>query len=110
MNYDNKINPVLITYSKPIKIEKTVLTKAGNHYHKEKEELFYCLSGQVSIILQHIDSKKREEIKISASENKIVFIPKMTGHVIVSKAPNTTFLVIASRPSVEGDEFLYKVI
>ena len=83
---------------------------AGNHYHKEKEELFYCLSGQVSIILQHIDSKKREEIKISASENKIVFIPKMTGHVIVSKAPNTTFLVIASRPSVEGDEFLYKVI
>ena len=83
---------------------------AGNHYHKEKTELFTPVIGDFTIILEDIETKEREEITISTKDHPVVYIPKGIAHTVVADSDIAVLLVTASYPGTEGDEFPYKLL
>lgn len=44
----------------------------GNHYHKVKREYVYVLSGRLTLVLQKLESKKRESAEMSAGDLALI--------------------------------------
>jgi mannose-6-phosphate isomerase-like protein (cupin superfamily) len=84
--------------------------KAGNHYHKLKQEIYYALHGQFTIVLEDIATKKREELHLSAGDGQFIYIPAMVAHVVISQTEDDALLVIASHPELSTDEFPHQVV
>ena len=82
---------------------------AGNHYHEQKQELFNAVVGDLIVILEDIGTKEREELKISAKDRTLIYIPTRVAHTIVSDSDTAVLLVTASSPGTENDEFPYKL-
>src|SRR4051794_13315460 len=61
-------------------IELKAGTVRGNHYHKNKEEWVYMMSGQVRLVVEEVDSKKREEVNIKKGD--LVFIRTGVAHAL----------------------------
>lgn len=40
----------------------------GNHYHKVKNEWVYMMSGEVTLIVEDLDSKARESVKLGVGD------------------------------------------
>ena len=84
--------------------------KACNHYHKEKSEIFYALHGELRVVLQDIVTGEREELHLTAGDNRFIYVPSTVAHVVVSETDDDSLLVIASHPEASSDEFAYQVV
>jgi oxalate decarboxylase/phosphoglucose isomerase-like protein (cupin superfamily) len=84
--------------------------KAGNHYHHKKQELFSPIIGKVKIILEDPETKRKEEIIISADEHKIVFVPPKIAHVVIAESNPAILLVIATSAGTVEDEYPYLIL
>jgi dTDP-4-dehydrorhamnose 3,5-epimerase-like enzyme len=51
----------------------------GNHFHRVKEEFVYIISGQVSLVVEEIESKSRASGTLESGD--LVFIPTLIAHV-----------------------------
>lgn len=49
-------------------IELQVGSVRGNHYHKIKNEWVYMMSGEGTLIVEDLESKVRENVKLSGGE------------------------------------------
>jgi dTDP-4-dehydrorhamnose 3,5-epimerase-like enzyme len=76
----------------------------GNHYHKEKEEIFYVFQGKIKASFIDMDTLQKEE-KILEKGDKIRVQPRC-GHLFYG-LENT--LVIEYSPQVYDKEDSYKV-
>ena len=65
--------------------------RRGDHYHKKKEEWFFCVSGELELLLK--TNKKRIKKKISAKEPEIVYVAPGTIHTLVNRNENTSVVV-----------------
>jgi uncharacterized RmlC-like cupin family protein len=52
----------------------------GNHYHKVKQEWVYMMSGEVTLILEDLESKARETTLLTAGD--LVFIQTGVAHAL----------------------------
>lgn len=80
---------------------------AGNHYHKQKAELFIPLQGEFEVFLEDVASKKNEALHMSARENTAVYVKTGVFHKVTSKGAEGVLLVMASNPSQDNDEITY---
>lgn len=83
---------------------------AGNHYHKNKQELFFPIVGRFKVILEDIKSKTREKVELKSTDHEVIFIPTEIAHTVIARADNAVLLVCATYPGVEGDEFSYDLV
>lgn len=84
-------------------------SQAGNHYHREKSELFYPVAGDFEVHLQDTQSRKSETITLRAENHVALYIKPGIVHKVVSKNKDAKLLVVASAPNIEGDEFTHDV-
>lgn len=83
---------------------------AGNHYHKEKQELFYPLAGDFTVFLENINTKEREELPLTTESHQVLYIKQGIAHVVCAKTDSAILLVTASSPGTEEDEYSYKIL
>ncbi len=83
---------------------------AGNHYHKKKREIFFPLAGDFELFLESVQTHEKEKHSLNSLDNVAFFIPTEVAHAIVPKQDSGVFLVLATSPNTEDDEFRHKVI
>jgi len=87
-------------------------TRAG-HYHKKKEEWFCVTSGKIELILEDIDTKRRERILLdSNSKNyEIIHITSTIAHLLKnpSDKERASLLVFSTNPEDPGDTIHYEL-
>lgn len=74
-------------------INSDVKLPRGLHAHKKTQQVIFCISGSIKLILDN--GKKREEIVID-QPNTGVFLDKMIWHEMIDFKRNTILLIIAS--------------
>jgi quercetin dioxygenase-like cupin family protein len=52
----------------------------GNHYHNVKQEWIYMMSGEVTLIVEDLDSKTRESVQLNAGD--LAFIETGVVHAL----------------------------
>jgi oxalate decarboxylase/phosphoglucose isomerase-like protein (cupin superfamily) len=82
---------------------------AANHYHKIKQEIYYALHGELTVILEDVKTKEREELQLKSGDNRFIFVPANIAHVVISKTDDDSLLVIASHHEATTDELPYTV-
>jgi len=88
---------------------------AGNHYHKEKVEMFVCLHGEVQVLLVDVETGEKKELTLSAAvddeHNVGLFIPANVAHTVKNTAEEMSRLAVFANhgPRVEGDDFEYQI-
>lgn len=83
---------------------------AGNHYHLEKQEIYFPLIGDFTVIFENPENKEREEIELKTSEHNAIFVPAGVAHVVRAESEIAILLVTATSPQVDRDEFEYRVL
>lgn len=83
---------------------------AGNHYHEKKQELIYPIAGTLTVALENIESKQKEEISFEAAKHQVVYFPTGIAHAIRAETKNAIFLVVATSAEAEEDVLCYKVL
>lgn len=83
---------------------------AGNHYHLEKQEIYFPIIGDFMVVLEDPKTNKREEIILSSTAHTVIFVPAGIAHVVKSQSDVAILLVTATSPQVDRDEFEYKVL
>jgi mannose-6-phosphate isomerase-like protein (cupin superfamily) len=83
--------------------------KAGNHYHKLKQEIYYALHGEFTVVLEDVVTKEREELQLKAGDNQFIYVPVSVAHVVISQTDDDMLLVTASHPEISTDELPYQV-
>lgn len=70
----------------------------GNHYHKNKAELICCVHGKVNVILFDVKKKKREELVLDSSDEKIkrLLIKPGVAHLFENNFDETAVLIAHS--------------
>jgi len=81
---------------------------AGNHYHKNKQELIFPIMGNFTVLLENIESKEREVISLEVTKHQVIYFPSGIAHAIRAETDRAIFLVIAT--SAEGDVVQYKIL
>lgn len=87
---------------------------AGNHYHKEKVEMFTCLHGEVNVLLADLETGERAEVTLSADleskDNVGLYIPANVAHAVKNQTGAIARLGVFANhgPRVEGDDFEYQ--
>jgi mannose-6-phosphate isomerase-like protein (cupin superfamily) len=76
----------------------------GRHYHKNKVEHFYIISGSLTVLLMDVDSKEKEEILITAG-NRLTIFP-FRAHVFYAREFSQAIEYYAS-PYDPTDDFSY---
>jgi dTDP-4-dehydrorhamnose 3,5-epimerase-like enzyme len=82
---------------------------AGNHYHKEKQEIYVPVDGEFEVHLEDPITKEKEVINLNASDVVALYIKKKVSHKVVSKNDKGVLLVFASSPIKDDDDIEYKV-
>ena len=82
---------------------------AANHFHKKKQELYYALHGEFKIILEDVQTNKREELTLKDGDNRFIHVPANVAHVVISQTTDDALLVIANHPESLDDEFPYEL-
>lgn len=82
---------------------------AGNHYHKKKKEIFVPISGNFELFLKSVITDERERHSLNSLDNVAFYIPTRVAHTIVPSQESGVFLVLATSPNTEDDEFKYVV-
>lgn len=83
---------------------------AGNHYHSGKQEIYFPLIGDFTVVLENPKTKEKEEVSLRAQEHTAVFVPAGVAHAVRSESEAAILLVTATSPQVDSDEFEYKVL
>lgn len=87
----------------PIKSIKTIHVKQkiglGNHYHLNKDEIFYLVKGKGTYTLTAKDSYRRQWIY----EGDCIFVPRGTIHTFLLY-PDSILLEAATEPYEPSDE------
>lgn len=82
--------------------------RRGDHYHKKKEEWFFCVSGELELLLKI--NKKRIKKKISAKEPEIIYVAPGTIHTLVNRKKDVSVVVAyASEELNQKEPDTYKV-
>lgn len=76
----------------------------ANHYHSDKNERATLIEGECKLVLEHVKTKQREELRITAREPTLVTIPPYVAHAYVNtgKTPFTA-IFYGERPHKEGN-------
>lgn len=82
---------------------------AGNHYHHNKQEIFYPIIGDFNVILEDPKTKGREEIELKQEQHQALYVPTEIAHAVIALSNPAVLLVIASYPSSEEEEVTYKL-
>lgn len=85
----------------------------GNHFHKNKQEYFIVVKGKCLIVIEDIDSKKREKLEVADSDKIAVLMEPGKAHAIknVGKEELILLALINEKLDKENpDTFPYKVI
>lgn len=72
----------------------------GQHGHKKLEQVFFCINGKVTFLLD--DGEKKEEIELG-EPNKGLYIGPKVWHNMMNFSKNAIILVIASDYYSEED-------
>lgn len=84
--------------------------KAGNHYHRSKQEIFVPIIGQFKIILEDVNTKVKEEIFLSSTDHQILYIPSQVAHVVIAESEICSLLILATFPNNRSDEVFYQLV
>lgn len=60
-------------------------TLRGNHYHQQKQETVYLISGEMNLALEEVATGTRETIKLAPGD--LVTIPAGVAHAMQPTAP-----------------------
>ncbi len=90
---------------------------AGNHYHKQKKEIFICVEGSLQIFFEDITTREHEEICLSADDVRpttseiALIVPVGVAHAVKNIGTRSaTLLVLATQKAREPeDDFTYIV-
>ncbi|MCK5466691.1 WxcM-like domain-containing protein [Candidatus Parcubacteria bacterium] len=92
-------------------------TIAGNHYHEEKREIFYCPFGQLMIVsLEDPKTTKRKEVllsnKIGSEYIKLIYIKPGIAHSVINTSDQISSLMVFSNIEEHNpeDDFPYEVL
>jgi|GEM_PF-1312007 len=89
---------------------------AGNHYHKEKNEIFTVLSGKVYINLQDVFTRGCiERIVLSAPKEQedtvsMLYVPAGVAHSMACMSDTAIVHILATHPNTNKDEFKFEII
>lgn len=72
----------------------------GLHAHKKTDQVLFCISGSITIIL---DNGKEKEAVTLNKPNMGIYLPRMLWHEMVAFKPGTILLVVASDVYKESD-------
>lgn len=81
-------------------------SKAGDHYHKLKKEIFIPINGDFIVSLIDPKTKENETINLNEKDHLVLYIPSMIAHTVTSKNENSKLLILATS-SNDNDEFSY---
>lgn len=84
---------------------------AGNHYHKEKQEVFACIYGELKIYFENIITKEKKVYLLKAGEPTLLRVESGVAHAVENISKETSHLIVFSigKPKDE-DAFEYKII
>ncbi|MFH2063116.1 MAG: WxcM-like domain-containing protein [bacterium] len=77
---------------------------AGNHWHREKRELFLCLQGELRVSTVDISTGRIERRILTSYPRhgerliRALYIPTGTPHAVRSLTPDSILLVLANQP------------
>lgn len=83
---------------------------AGNHYHTKKQEIYFPVVGQMTVILQNIETKKTEEIILKAEDHRALLVPAGVGHVVRSDTNPAVLLVTTNSATEDSDYFEWQIL
>lgn len=78
---------------------------AGNHFHRKKQELFYPVHGEFTVVLADLESGEREQADMSGAAPFFLHVPVLVAHAVVARSAGACLLVLADAPNATGDEF-----
>jgi len=80
---------------------------AGNHYHREKHEIVYCMHGSCEVMLRRASGTagEIETHTLSANAHNGIYIWLGVVHKVTAKSDGAVILVIANSPNTLEDEF-----
>ncbi len=107
MNYRDDPFNCLHSYLVSINPRKT----RAEHYHKRKEEWLAITSGKIILLLEDVNSKKKERIFLDSNSEdyKIIYIPPLVAHTIKNFGSTKASLVVFSKtPEDLEDTIPYK--
>jgi oxalate decarboxylase/phosphoglucose isomerase-like protein (cupin superfamily) len=84
-------------------------SRAGNHYHRRKRELFFAAAGELVVVLEDLQTGAREEIELVSPQPRFLLVPTLIAHVIIARSENAILLVAADYPNTEDDEFPHHI-
>lgn len=68
-------------------------SRRGDHYHLKKEEWFFCVFGELELIVQTKDNKKIKKV-LDHKKPEIIYVGPGTVHTLVNKK-NQEAVVVA---------------
>src|SRR3989338_10784750 len=79
---------------------------SGNHWHRQKSELFVCVSGVIDVYLAHPETGDRGEHTLVASDKpQGLIVPKGIAHVVKNRGEKfADLLVFATGEPRGGDD------
>src|SRR5438445_5871381 len=61
-------------------IELRAGTVRGNHYHKDKEEHVYVVTGELTLLVEDVQTHERDSVPLKGGD--LVSIPTMLAHTL----------------------------
>ena len=65
--------------------------RRGDHYHKNKEEWFLCVSGKLELLIK--TQKRKFEKKISSDSPEVVYVAPGTVHTLINRTKNRSVVI-----------------
>ncbi len=87
-------------------------TTRAMHYHKTKKEWLALGTGRIKVVLEDIESEKKETIILSDNDEKekIIFFPPKVAHAIKNVGNTKGCVVVFSKtPEIPGDTVEYEM-
>lgn len=84
-------------------------SRAGNHFHQAKSELFFALRGGVRVTLTGQTDPHRERIELHADRWRALLVPPGVAHVVEATSDDASLLVVASSAGTRSDEYPFPV-
>lgn len=86
---------------------------AGNHYHKNKKEIF-CPLGNLLLVLRDLKNNKNVRIRMSNGTKQchiLYYIPSKIPHAVINKTKYfVPLIVLTNKKDLYANTFKYQVI
>lgn len=80
----------------------TPKSRRGDHYHKNKEEWFFCVYGELELIIKTKDNKKIKK-KLHYKNPEIVYVAPGTVHTLINNKNKEAVVVAYASKEFEKD-------